>query len=305
MIDERNSARSVAATMCAIRLRAPGGPEELVLEQIETPRPRAGEALVRVHAAAITRDELEWPIDRLPAIPSYELSGVVAAVAPDVNGVAVGEAVYALLPFDRDGAAADYAAVPASALAPKPRTLDHVESAAVPLAALSAWQGLFDHGRLEAGQRVLIHGAGGGVGHFAVQLARRRGAYVIGTASNANPEQARSFGAHEVLDAARFEEFLDPVDLVFDTVGGERLARSAAILRPGGRLVSIAEEPAEGTYFVVESNREQLVELAGLVDSGELHPAVDSVFPLAEAAAAFARSMTAGKKGKVVLSLHD
>ena len=147
--------------------------------------PGAGprEALVRVHAAAITRDELEWPLDRLPAIPSYELSGVVAALGPVVGDVAVGDAVYALTAFDRDGVAAEYAAVPAALLAPKPRRLDHVESAAVPLAALSAWQGLFEHGGLEAGERVLIHGATGGVGHFATQLARRRGAYVTATTS--------------------------------------------------------------------------------------------------------------------------
>ena len=136
------------ATMRAIRLKDEGL-DGLVSEQIATPDPGAGEALVRVHAAAITRDELEWPTDRLPAIPSYELSGVVVEIGPGVDACRVGEAVYALTAFDRDGAAADYAAVPAGLLAPKPRTLDHVESAAVPLAALSAWQALFDHGRLE------------------------------------------------------------------------------------------------------------------------------------------------------------
>jgi NADPH:quinone reductase-like Zn-dependent oxidoreductase len=307
--DKESSSAGRAATMRAIRLRAPGGPEQLVLEQIESPRLRPGEALVRVHAAAITRDELEWPVDRLPAIPSYELSGVVAAVARDVRGVTVGEPVYALIPFDRDGAAADFVAVPASVLAPKPRTLDHVESAAVPLAALSAWQGLFDHGGLEADERVLIHGAAGGVGHFAVQLARRHGAYVIGTASHVNAERARTFGAHEVLEAARFEEGLDLVDLVFDTVGGDLLARSAAIVRRGGRLVSVAEEPAQGTidarYFVVEPNREQLVELARLAEEGDLRPEIDSVFPLTEARAAFFRNMTRGKRGKVVLRVFE
>jgi NADPH:quinone reductase-like Zn-dependent oxidoreductase len=292
---------STDSTMRAIRLRAPG---ELVLEEIERPRPEAGEALVRVHAAAITRDELDWPVDRLPAIPSYELSGVVDAVGADA-GVAVGDAVYALTPFDRDGVAAEYATVPASVLAPKPRSLSHVESAAVPMTALSAWQGLFEHGRLEPRQRVLIHGAGGGVGHIAVQLARRHGAYVIGTASHG---AAESLGVDELLDPEGFEG-IDPVDLVFDTAGGERLAGSAAVVRPGGRVVSIAEEPPPGAidavYFVVEPNREQLVELAGLVDSGDLRPAIDSVFPLAEAPAAFARSMSPGKSGKVVLSIHE
>jgi NADPH:quinone reductase-like Zn-dependent oxidoreductase len=286
--------------MRAIRLLAPGGPEQLALEEIERPVPAAGEALVRVHAAAITRDELDWPLDRLPAIPSYELSGVVEAVGADAE-VSVGDAVYALTPFDRDGVAAEYAAVPADVLAPKPRSLSHVESAAVPMAGLSAWQGLFDHGRLEQGQRVLIHGASGGVGHVAVQLARRHGAYVIGTASHG---EAKSLGADELLDPAGFEA-IEPVDLVFDTAGGDRLAGSAGVVRPGGRVVSIAEEPpAQGVYFVVEPNREQLVGLAALVDGGDLRPAIDSVFPLAEAPAAFARSMSPGKRGKVVLSVH-
>jgi NADPH:quinone reductase-like Zn-dependent oxidoreductase len=301
--------------MRSVRLHAPGGLDDLRFEQVEMPRLRAGEALVRVHAAAITRDELEWPTDRLPAIPSYELSGVVADVAPDVHGIVPGEAVYALSEFDRDGAAADYVAVPANLLAPKPRTIDHVQSAAIPLAALSSWQGLFEHGALEEGQRVLIQGAAGGVGHFATQLALTRGAYVIGTASPASVESAAGFGAHEVLDhtVPRFEDVLEPVDLVFDTVGGDLLKRSPAVLRKGGRLVSVAEEPPEilaeaeisTVYFVVEPNRDQLLELARLVDHGDLHPAIDSVFPLVEARAAFERSLAAGKHGKVVLRIGD
>lgn len=305
------TAHGIEPTMWAIRLHAPGGPAALVLERIETPVPRAGEALVRVHAAAITPDELGWPMDRLPATPSYELSGEVAAVGSDVITLTVGEPVWALSGFDRDGAAAEYVVVPEALLASKPRMLDHEQSAAVPLSALSAWQGLFDHGRLKEGERVLIHGAAGGVGHFATQLARGRGAYVIGTTSPASAERARDFGAHEVLDAAevRFEDPLEPVDLVFDTVGGEILERSLAAIRPGGRLVSVAEEPPEiapgrkieVTYFVVEPNREQLVQLAGMIDAGELRPAIDSVFPLSDARAAFERSLASGKRGKVVL----
>src|SRR4051812_32460343 len=166
--------------MRVVRLHTAGGPEHLVLEEADTPRPGPGDALVRVHAAAITRDELTWPVDRLPAIPSYELSGVVEEVGSDVAGIAAGDEVFALTPFDRDGVAADYAAVRADLLVPKPRVLGHDDSAAIPLPALSAWQGLFDHGRLAAGDRVLIHGAAGGVGGFAVQLARGAGAHVIG-----------------------------------------------------------------------------------------------------------------------------
>jgi NADPH:quinone reductase-like Zn-dependent oxidoreductase len=299
-------------TMRAIRLHAPGGPEQLVVDEIETPGYGAGEALVRVHAAAITRGELAWPVDRLPATPSYEFSGVVAAIGTDVDNVAVGEPVYALSGFDRDGAAADYTVVPADVLAPKPRTLSHVESAAIPLAALSAWQALLDHGELAEGERVLVHGATGGVGHFGVQLARWRGSRVIAPVSSANVEAARELGADEVIDSAeaRFEDAVDPVDLVFDTVGGDRLERSPAVIRRGGRLVSVAEEPPREaaistSFFIVEPSREQLVELARLADAGDLRPAIDRVFPLADARDAFERSMSPAGRGKIVLRVAD
>jgi NADPH:quinone reductase-like Zn-dependent oxidoreductase len=296
--------------MRAIRLHEPRGPDGLVSEQIATPRPGPGEALVRVHAAAITRGELEWPVDRLPATPSYEFSGVVVTAGPDVGDV-LGQAVYALSGFDRDGAAADFIVLPTEFMAPKPRSLDHVQAAALPLAALSAWQALFDHGKLAPGHRVLIHGAAGGVGHLAVQLARGRGAHVIATASTQNLDRARELGPDQVVDhtTTRFEDVIDPVDLVFDTVGGDLLTRSPAVLRPGGRLVSVAEEPPTdaagrkivGLYFVVEPNREQLLEIATLADSGELRPVVSEVFDLADARSAFARSMSRDKHGKVVL----
>jgi NADPH:quinone reductase-like Zn-dependent oxidoreductase len=263
--------------MRAIRLHGSGGPKDLLLEEVNVPEVSAGEVRVCVHAAGLTRDELDWPTDRLPAIPSYELSGVVEVAAPDVDGFAPGDEVYGMTPFDRDGVAAELAVVPAAVLAPKPRTLDHVQSAAIPLPALSAWQGLVEHGGLEAGERVLVTGAAGGVGHFAVQLVRIRGA--------------------ELAE--------EGVDLVFDTAGGETLVRAANALRPGGRLVSVAEEPPNGgTYYLVESNRTQLDELARLVDEGELHPVIDSVYPLEEAQAAFARSMARGKHGKVVLQIR-
>ena len=290
--------------MKAIRLHSPGL-DGLRVEEIEAPPLGADEALVEVRAAAITRDELDWPVDRLPAIPSYELSGVVAAVGRDVSDVAAGDAVYALTPFDRDGVAATQASVPATVLAPKPSTLDHVASAAMPLAGLSAWQGLFDHGRLDAGERVLITGAAGGVGHLATQLARRRGAHVIGMVSGHSLALARSFGAHEAID--RTNGSVEPVDLVFDTAGGDLLERVPAMLRPGGRLVSVVDEPPasvegiETVFFIVEPNRDQLIELSRLADEGALKPAIDSVYPLAEARDAFKRSLSTGKRGKVVL----
>jgi NADPH:quinone reductase-like Zn-dependent oxidoreductase len=299
-----------AATMRAVVLRAAGGPEQLVEAEVATPVPGPGEALVRVHAAALTRGELEWPVDRLPAIPSYELSGVVADLGPDVAGVAVGDEVFGMTPFDRDGVAADYAAIPTELLAPKPAALSHPEAAAVPLAALSAWQGLFDHGGLGAGERVLIHGATGGVGQFATPLASRRGAHVTATASTSGVARARELGADIVIDhtAGPWDAGVEPVDLVFDTVGGERLARSVGVLREGGRLVSVAEQPPQAAgvtsvYFVVEHNREQLAQIAELLDGGLPPPAVDSVFGLDQAAGAFARTVAADKRGKVVLEV--
>ena len=267
-----HAVRGIGSVMRVVRLREPG---QLVLEDAERPRPGPGEALVRVYAAAITRGELEWPLDRLPAIPSYELSGVVEQAAP---GVAVGDEVVALTPFDRDGAAAEYVAVAAELLVAKPRTLGHAESAAIPLPALTAWQGLFDHGRLAAGERVLILGASGAVGGYAVQLARARGAHVVESAAT--------------------------VDLVFDAAGGEPLRRAAADVRPAGRLVSVAEQPpGEGVYFVVEPRREQLAEIARMADAGELHPTPVEVYPLAAARDAFAHSLERGRRRKVVLEM--
>ncbi|HET9324040.1 MAG TPA: NADP-dependent oxidoreductase [Gaiellaceae bacterium] len=260
-------------TMRALRLRGEG---DLALERLEIPRPGAGAALVAVHAAGLTRDELTWPVDRLPATPSYELSGTV--VETDADGVAAGDEVFGLAPFDRDGVAADYAVVPVDVLAPKPRALSHVEAAALPLAGLSAWQGLFVHGRLEAGERVAILGASGGVGHLAVQLAEIRGAHVI-------------------------RDLSGPVDLLFDTAGAEALAGARGALAEVGRIVSVAEEPPHGTYFVVEPDRLQLVELARLVEDGRLRPSVDSVYELTDAEDAFERLAQRGKRGKVVLRI--
>jgi NADPH:quinone reductase-like Zn-dependent oxidoreductase len=230
-------------------------PDGLRVEEIEMPAPGEGDVLVRVHAAAITRGELEWPTDRLPATVSYELSGVV---------VDTGEEVYALTPFDRDGVAAEYATAPASVLAPKPAALSHVEAAALPMGALSAWQGLFEHGRLRAGEHVIVTGARGGVGHVAVQLARNAGA--------------------EVVEA-------EPADLVFDTVGGK--------LPAGSRVVTIAADAPGAHYFIVEPSGQQLIEIGGT----GLQPEIDSTFPLDRVADAFDRVAARGKHGKVVLDV--
>jgi NADPH:quinone reductase-like Zn-dependent oxidoreductase len=210
------------------------------------------------------------------------------------------------------GVAAEYTVVASRLLAPKPAKLDHVEAAATPLPPLSAWQGLFERGRLGKRQRLLIHGAAGAVGHFAAQLALDRGAHVVATASGERVTRARELGAAEVIDdaRARFDDLIDPVDLVFDTVGGDRLARCAAVLQAAGRLVSVAEEPPEdsagtpdtrGIYFVVEPSREQLIELGTLVDRGVVSSVVDRACALEDASAAFERSLTHEKRGKVVL----
>ena len=251
--------------MRAVRVHDDG----LRVERVALPTLAVGEALVRVHAAAITRDELTWPTDRLPAIPSYELSGVVAEIGPGVGDLAAGDEVFALTPFERDGVAADYALVPASVLAPRPRELTHVQSAALPMPGLTAWQGLFDHGQLGEGERVRVLGRSGGVGHLAVQLA---GSQLAGEGESC--------------------------ELIFDTVGGAALA---AAIGSAPRVVSVAEEAEGASYFIVEPNREQLLELAARADAGELEPEIDSVFELEDAPAAFARVAERGKHGKVVL----
>jgi NADPH:quinone reductase-like Zn-dependent oxidoreductase len=254
--------------MRAVRLHQPGGIDGLSLDEIEIPEAGADDVLIRVRAAAITRDELEWPTDRLPAIPSYEVSGTVAASG---NGFDEGEEVFALTGFDRDGAAADYGIVRADYLARKPSRLSCIEAAALPMPALTAWQALFDHGKLRAGERVLVTGAHGGVGHVAVQLARVHGATVVEDG---------------------------PADLVFDTAGGARLAGAAAHLADRGRLVSVAEETPDGTYFIVEPNGAQLAQLAEL----DLRPEIDSTFSLEQFRQAFERVAQHGKHGKVVLT---
>src|SRR5262245_22191041 len=237
--------------MKAVRLHKEGGPEELVYEDAPKPQLGAGDALIRVHATGITPAELTWAetyrncdgSERLPAIPGHEVSGVVESVADGVSDVSIGDEVYGLTSFCRDGAAAEYVAVHAADLAPKPATVDHAQAAAVPLSALTAWQAFFDHAQLVPGQRVLIHGAAGGVGSFAVQIARWHGAYVIGTASSEDRDFLLRLGANEVIDyrQAQFEQAVRDVDVVLDTIGGETRERSWQVLKPGGILVSLPE----------------------------------------------------------------
>ena len=310
--------------MNAIRIHEVGGPERMVYEQAPRPRLASGEALVEVYAAALTPAELTWKEtwadhsgkSRLPVIPSHEVSGVVAAVGEGVADPKPGAAVFGLTDFSRDGAAAEFVAVRAADLALKPRSIGHLHAAAMPLSALTAWQALFDHGGLVAGQRVLIHGAAGGVGSFAVQLARAKGAEVIAVASGRHREFLQGLGANMVVDyeTARFEDVAHGVDLVLDTVGGEALKRSWAVLKPGATLVSIAEPPPEsdaartgarGTFFIVEPNRVQLSELARLSDAGQLRTFVSKVFALSHARAAYETLLRGHLRGKIVLRVKD
>lgn len=310
--------------MKAIRLHARGGPEQLVYEDAPPPVLQPGDALVQVYATGITPTELTWDetyqnpdgSPRLPTIPGHEMSGVIESVPIGIRDLGPGDAVYALTDFPRNGAAAEYVAVRAANLALKPRTLDHVHSAALTLSGLTAWQALFTHGGLQRGQKVLIHGAAGGVGVFAVQLAKWKRAHVITTSSGANLDFLRGLGADETIDytQTRFEDAVRDADLVFDAVGGDIVQRSWSVLRKGGALISIAkaiprDEPAQhnarGLFFIVEPNREQLQDMAKLVDDGLLKVIVGNVFPLARARDAFVLSLHGHNRGKVVLRVRD
>src|SRR5712671_2696908 len=239
--------------MKAIRLHGRGGPDRLVYEDAPQPHPGLGEVLVRVYATGVIANELKWDetyqtsagSPRALPIPGRDLSGVVEEVGPGVTTLVKGSEVYAMLGYGRDGAEAEFTIALPSELAPKPHTLDHVQAAAVPLTALTAWQALFEHASLVAGQTVLIHGAAGGVGVFAVQLAHWAGAHVIATASARNSDFLRELGANEIIDytTTRFEDGVHDVDLVFDTVGGDTLQRSWQVIKPGGVLVTIVSPP--------------------------------------------------------------
>ena len=314
----------MSSVMKAIRLHARGGPEQLVYEDAPPPVLGAGDALVRVYATSITRTELTWDqtyrnadgSPRIPTIPGHALSGVIESVPLGVRDLGPGDAVYGLTDFPRDGAAAEYVAVRASNLALKPRSIDHIHSAAVTLSGLTAWQALFTHAGLERGQKVLIHGGAGGVGVFAVQLAHWKGAHVITTSSGANLDFLRGLGAGETIDytKTRFEDQLRDVDVVLDAVGGDTVQRSWQVLRKGGVMVSVVkpipeseprEQGARGVFFIVEPDRDQLEEMAKLIDAGALKSIVAAVVPLARARDAFEMGLKGHTRGKIVLQVSD
>ena len=311
-------------TMMALRAHARGGPEQLVYEQAPAPVPGPGEALVAVHAAAITFAELSWDLswttkdgkDRTPVIPSHEVSGTVAALGRGTAGPAVGDEVYGLIEFDRDGAAAQYATLPAAHLAARPTSVSHAAAATLPLAALTAWQALVDYAALEPGERVLVQGGAGGVGGYAVQLAAILGGTVTATGSARHKDFVLGLGAATfvasgaggaaVYGAAAPQEY----NVVIDTVGGAVLDASFEVTRRGGRLVTLsapppaAEAAARGVhamFFVVTPDTAELARLAALTDEGRLRPIVSQTFPLADGRQAFESATRPHPPGKTVL----
>jgi NADPH:quinone reductase-like Zn-dependent oxidoreductase len=286
---------------------------------VERPVPHAAinDVVVQIHASGFVPTELTWPStwtnrlnrDRTPSIPGHELAGVVTALGYGTTGLSVGQRAFGLTDWYRDGTLAEYVAVEARNLAPLPGDVDFTVGASLPISGLTAWQGLFEHGRLQAGQSVLAHGAAGAVGSMVTQLAREAGAYVIGTGRAADRQKVLDFGAQEFvdLDSDTLED-IGTVDLVFDVIGGDIGKRSARLIRPGGTLVSIVgpseARPVDGLAidFVVESNRAQLSEIVQRVRDGRLRTNIGTVAPLDDAVAAF--NSRERLKGKTVIRVR-
>src|SRR5947209_6955538 len=304
-------------TINAIQVHDYGDTDQLKLEQIPQPEPQEGEVLVRVYAAGV--NPVDWKIrsglmkafrpSTFPYVPGADLAGVVEKVGPGVTIFQPGQEVFGR---SSNGSYAQYTIAPANALALKPKTLSFAEAATIPVGATTAWQGIFDHGNLQPGQRVLILGGAGGVGLFAVQFARWEGAYVISTASTNNVDFVRSLGAETAIDytKTRVEDAIHDVDLVFDTVGGEALASAYPTLKRGGMLVSIAGQPDEAkarelgvrtARFSAEVNSELLSTFAQLITEGPVKAVVGPTFPLSEAGEAQALSQSGHGRGRIIL----
>jgi NADPH:quinone reductase-like Zn-dependent oxidoreductase len=299
--------------MKAIRLHHVGDWRSLLYEDAPRPSPEDNQVLVRVHATGITPSEFAWyptfharegGIRQFPIILGHEFSGVVEAIGSRCSGVQVGDPVYGLNDWFIDGAQAEYCLTVAGSVAPKPMTLDHTHAAVVPISALTAWQALLDRAQLGKGQRILIHGAAGGVGSYAVQLARHKSAHVIATTDAENRDFVKGLGADDVIDyrTTPFETVVRDVDVVLDTVGGETRDRSWDVLTKGGRLVTIAAD-AEGSkeqrvrdaYFIVEPNRNQLIDISRLIDTGVLRPIVGEVISMEDFRQAYEQKAVRGK----------
>jgi NADPH:quinone reductase-like Zn-dependent oxidoreductase len=282
------------------------------------PEPSIGDVVVEVHASGFVPTELAWPStwtdrlgrDRTPSIPGHELAGVVTALGYGTTGLSVGQRVFGLTDWYRDGTLAVHVAVEACNLAPMPGDVDFPVGASLPISGLTAWQGLFEHGRLQSGQSVIVHGAAGAVGSMVTQLAREFGAYVIGTGRAADRQKALDFGAQEFADLGNDAlEEVGGVDLVFDVIGGDIQKRSAGLVRAGGTLVSVVgpieARPAEGLAvdFVVESDRAQLGEVVQRVRDGRLRTNIGGVATLDDAVAAL--NPTERRRGKTIISVHQ
>ncbi|GLQ55845.1 NADP-dependent oxidoreductase [Devosia nitrariae] len=289
------------------------------MKLVERPEPQASinDVVVEVHASGFVNTELDWPStwtdrldrDRTPSIPGHELAGVVTALGYGTTGLTVGQRVFGLTDWSRDGTLAEYAAVEARNLAPLPGDLDFTVGASLPISGLTAWQGLFQHGRLRAGQSILVHGAAGAVGTMVTQLAREAGAYVIGSGRAADRQKALDFDANAFIDLENdVIEDVGEVDLVFDLIGGDIGRRSARLVRPGGTLVSavgpVEARPADGVAvdFVVEADRGQLSEIVQRVRDGRLRTNIGSVSTLEDAVAAF--NPTGRRKGKTIIRVR-
>ncbi len=309
--------------MKAIRIHKFGGPEVLKMEDVEKPIPANDEVLIQVYATSInpvdskirSGKKYERYKNPMPMTLGFDVSGVIEKVGSEVNNYKPGDEVYGRPDLNRDGAFAEYIVMPANKIGFKPKSLSHNEAAAVPLAALTAWQGIFDWGKLEAGQRILIHAASGGVGTFAVQLARWKGAYVIGTASGDNVDFLKELGADDVIDykKQKFEEVVKDIDVVFDLVGGDTQKNSVKVLKEGGILVStlgifdkdlLSQKNIKGEAYMAQSVPEQLNQLAKLIDEGKLKPVIAKVMPLAQAAEAQKESEAGHVRGKIVLEVR-
>ena len=308
--------------MKAIRFHKFGGLEVLKSEEVPVPVPGEDELLIKVYASSV--NPVDWKIREgkrnekfpvsLPLIPGWDVSGVVEKTGAGVYNFIRGDEVYGRPDPTKDGAFAEYMVVKAGLVSLKPKSIDHVKAAAVPLAGLTAWQGLFQFGQLQKGQKVLIHAASGGVGTFAVQFAKWKGAYVIGTASERNLDFVKQLGADEVIDYKneKFEDRLSDIDLVFDTIGGDTQKRSLKVLKDGGRLITTLkpenQEAAKARNihiegFTAQSYPNDLGQIAKLIDDGIVKPIISNVMPLAKAREAEKLSEEGHTRGKIVLKV--
>src|SRR5467141_3467494 len=311
-------------TMKAIRIHNYGGPEVLQYEDAPRPKPQAGEVVVRVHAAGV--NPIDWKVreghmkdfwpHKFPLILGWDLSGVVEELGRGVSRFKIGDEVYSVPDPTRNGAYGDHIVVREPELALKPNSLHHIRAAVVPLAALTAWQSLFDTAQLQPGQRVLIHAGSGGVGHLAVQLAKWKGAYVFATASTKNQDLLRALGVDEPIDYTqqRFEDIARQIDIILDTLGGETQERSWSVLKKGGNLVSLVQPPSEekakelgvrAGFVAGHPSGAQLAEIAKIIDSGKLAPIIDRILPLSEARRAHELSQSGHTRGKIVLRVKN